>query len=336
MNHTLLRLVAVVGCMVSLFTCLGCGAKSDKKSESASTPGNPKVVLQLNWYPEAEHGGFYAALVHGIYAKHGLDVEIRAGGRSIVVAPELTLGRAQFGVANADDVLMARSEEAPLVALMAPMQNGPRCIMVRQDSGIESLAQLKNIKLQIDSGRPYIPFLKKKGLLDASVQIVPYYGTVAELVAGPGVAQQAYNFSEPFLAEEKGVAVRNLMLSEVGYNPYASCLVCTEKQLQEQGSIVEKMVQASVEGWQKYMESPAETNAYILKQNNQGMTAEALKYGSEKLKDLCLPNSLDSAKMGQMDEGRWQELRDILVDLNLIKGDKVDAKKCFELKYLKR
>ncbi len=158
----------------------------------------------------------------------------------------------------------------------------------------------------------------------------------AELVAGPGVAQQAYNFSEPFLAEEKGVAVRNLMLSEVGYNPYASCLVCTEKQLQEQGSIVEKMVQASVEGWQKYMESPAETNAYILKQNNQGMTAEALKYGSEKLKDLCLPNGLDSAKMGQMDEGRWQELRDILVDLNLIKGDKVDAKKCFELKYLKR
>ncbi len=46
------------------------------------------------------------------------------------------------------------------------------------------------------------PFLKSRGLLDSSVQTVPYMGTVTELVAGPGVAQQAYNFSEPLLAEQ--------------------------------------------------------------------------------------------------------------------------------------
>ncbi len=105
-----------------------------------------------------------------------------------MVAPELTLGRVQFGIGNADDVLMSRSEDAKIVALMAPLQNGPRCIMVREDSGIlVSFQDLKNVKLQIDSGRPYVPFLKGKGVLDSSVQVVPYFGSVAELVAGPGV-----------------------------------------------------------------------------------------------------------------------------------------------------
>ena len=39
-----------------------------------------KVSLQLNWFPEAEHGGYYAALIHGAYQEEGLDVEIIGGG----------------------------------------------------------------------------------------------------------------------------------------------------------------------------------------------------------------------------------------------------------------
>ncbi len=318
------------------FAIVGGCSRSSQPSQAGGTGSNKptKLVLQLNWYPEAEHGGFYAALVHGFYEKQGLDVEIKAGGRSVVVAPEVTLQRAAFGVANADDVLMARSEDSALVALMAPMQNGPRCIMVREDSGIQSLGELKNIKLQIDSGRPYIPFLKSKGLLDSSVTTVPYYGTVAELVAGPGVAQQAYSFSEPLMAEQQGVKVRNFMLSEAGYNPYASCLVTSQKYLEENPELVRKMVVASVQGWEKYLSDPAETNAYILKQNNQGMTAEALKYGADKLKELCMPSGMKPNELGTMSSERWKTLRDQLTSLKLIRGEKVKAEEAFTLRFL--
>ena len=41
------------------------------------------MTLQLNWFPEAEHGGYYAALVRGYYRDAGLDVKILPGGPNI-------------------------------------------------------------------------------------------------------------------------------------------------------------------------------------------------------------------------------------------------------------
>ncbi len=51
----------------------------------SGSKGLTKIKLLLNWYPEAEHGGFYAAKADGIYEKYGLDVEIVPGGKSTVV-----------------------------------------------------------------------------------------------------------------------------------------------------------------------------------------------------------------------------------------------------------
>lgn len=309
---------------------VGCSApRRDPAPAADGAAGRDKVKLLLDWYPEAEHGGFYAALVHGIFEKHGLDVEIVPGGRTSAVTPELVLGRAQFGVGNADGVLLGRSEESPLVALMAPLQVGPRCIMVRKDSGIESFEGLKNMKLEAQAGQPDIEFLKRGGFLDSSVQVVPYFGSVAQLVAGPGTAQQGYSFSEPFLAAEEGVPVNVLMLSELGWNPYGCCLLSTDAYVAAHGDIARRMVVASIEGWQRYLRDPAETNAYILSQNQQGMTREALDYGAEALKPLCLPEGMLESDLGQMSVDRWVSLYEQLVALELIDPAKVKPEDCF-------
>src|SRR6202789_3553408 len=39
-----------------------------------------KVTFGTNWLAEAEHGGYYEAVVDGTYAKYGLDVTILPGG----------------------------------------------------------------------------------------------------------------------------------------------------------------------------------------------------------------------------------------------------------------
>jgi NitT/TauT family transport system substrate-binding protein len=321
------RFVVCLGLLSALSFSFGCGAKpkaaESPKQANSTAPTRDKVKLLLNWYPEAEHGGFYAALVHGLYEKHGLDVQVLPGGRTSAVTPELVLGRVQFGVGNADDIFLGRNEESPLVALMAPLQINPRCIMVRKDSGITSLAELKNIKLEADVGRPDIAFLQSKGLLHESVQVVPYYGSVAQLVAGPGTAQQAYSFSEPFLAKQEGVEVNNLMLADLGYNPYACVLMSTDKYVAENKDIARRMVAACVEGWQQYLRDPAKTNEYILKQNQQGMTKEALDYGAVAMKELCLPAGMSESDLGIMTAERWSTLFQQMVDLKLIDPAKI-------------
>jgi NitT/TauT family transport system substrate-binding protein len=319
--------------VLALFLVLGCDA--GKTTKVATTPkvnesgqSLTKVALVLNWYPEAEHGGFYAAKVHGIFEKYGLDVDIQPGGKTTIVPQTLTLGRAQFGVINADDVLISRNQEAPIVALMAPIQQGPRCIMVRADSGIQSFEALKNVTLQIDSGRPYVAFLKSKGLLDDSIKLAPYFGSVAQLVAGPGYAAQGYSFSEPFMAKQQGVEVHQLMMSQIGYNPYASLLVSTESYAKDQNEICKKMVLACIEGWQKYLSDPKQTNEVILAANKQGLTKEALEYGVEALKPLCYEGE-DTSRIGQMSLQRWTQLADTLVDLKLIDRSKLNIQASF-------
>jgi NitT/TauT family transport system substrate-binding protein len=306
----------------------------EAKQAKGKAKGKDKVSLLLNWYPEAEHGGFYAAQVHGIYEKYGLDVEIRPGGKTTVVAQELTLGRVQFGVGNADDVLIARNQDVPMVALMAPIQNGPRCIMVRKDSGITGFDGLKNLKLQIDESRPYVPFLKSKGYLGEGVEVMKYFGSVALFVAEKGVATQGYSFSEPFMARQQGVEVTELMMSEIGYNPYASLLVTTEGQIAKQEDVCKRMVQASIEGWKKYLESPAESNKVILSKNKQGLEKNALDFGVEALKPLCIPSGSTDSVIGSMSAERWNALAETLSSLKIVDAGKASVDKAFTLRFL--
>lgn len=317
--------------LLATFSALGC---TSKHSDVAQSPGLVPVKLMLNWFPEAEHGGFYAAKVHGIFEKYGLEVEILPGGPKAPVAQELVTGRVEFAIGNADDVLLFRQQEAPVVAVMAPMQNTPRCILVRQDSDINNFSDLKGHLLQANKGRAFLDFLQAQGLLDG-VQVVPYNGNVSQLVSDRSTAIQAYSFSEPLMASQQGVATRSMMLSDIGFNPYASCLIVTESLIDANPELVSKMVQASCEGWRRYLADPSQTNEYILSQNQFGMTAEALQFGAEQLGKLCRPEGLSENEIGAMSAERWETLVNQLTKLKLIDSAHVSSERVFNLKFLK-
>lgn len=322
---------------IGILGLASCSKQSQLPPETtnSSAEETQRVTLMLNWYPEAEHGGFYAAQVHGIFKRYGLDVEIRPGGPNAPVAQELVTGRVQFAIGNADDVLLFRNEDVPVVSLMAPIQNTPRCVLVREDSGVTELSGLKGMVLQANVGRPFLSFMEAQGLLEG-VQIVPFSGSVAKLVSDPKTAIQAYSFSEPFMAEEQGVKVRTLMLSDVGFNPYASCLISTEEYIAANSDLVARMVIACREGWQKYFESPEQTNAVILAKNSQGMTAPALAFGVTDLKPLCLPEGLSADGMGQMTRERWSQLIDQFIKLKLVDANKVNVDQVFTTRFIDR
>ena len=55
-----------------------------------------KVTFATNWVAQAEHGGFYQALVDGTYKKYGLDVTILPGGPNANHRLSLIAGRIEF------------------------------------------------------------------------------------------------------------------------------------------------------------------------------------------------------------------------------------------------
>src|SRR5687768_122042 len=82
----------------------GCGRPSSEPTSAAphgsTTKAEPltPVSLMLNWYRAAEHGGYYAALVHGYFAETGLDVTIIPGRLIATVVQHAARGEVDFGV----------------------------------------------------------------------------------------------------------------------------------------------------------------------------------------------------------------------------------------------
>src|SRR5881397_3549501 len=82
-------------------------------------------AIALNWVPEPEFGGIYEAQRGGAFAKHDLDVTIQPGGAGAPTWQLVASGKVPFAVASADEVVIARSRGADVVAVFAIYQTCP-------------------------------------------------------------------------------------------------------------------------------------------------------------------------------------------------------------------
>lgn len=325
------HLVLIVLCLIPILQagCSGTAKPSESNSSSLT-----KVKLQLNWVPEAEHGGFYAADVHGYYKEAGLDVEIVPGGVAAPVLQQVVLNRVEFGVANADVAMMGRNDDARIKIVMAPIQNSPRCIMVRPEVNAKSLQDLKNITLSATPGRPFLLYMKKKLPLPGVKNV--RHQSMQGFFVNKNYAQQGYSFSEPFLAEKQNIKPSVLMVSDLGYNPYTSCVVTSDSLIQKNPALVRKFVQASIKGWEHYYRDPEPTNKKI-SSINPDQDEKSLQFAISDLRKLSSWNENEkktNTPVGQMTAQRLQLLAKQLQEVGLLKDGNKISRESFSLEFL--
>jgi NitT/TauT family transport system substrate-binding protein len=285
------------------------------------------VQLALDWYPEPEHGGFFAAEVAGDYAD--LDLEIVAGRPDAPVIPQVAAGRSTFGIADAATVLAARAQQVPVVAIFAALQMNPRCILVHAD-GPRSLAELRGLTLAMSVREPYSQFLQRTlGLPD--VAVVPYSGSVAPFLADRTLAQQAYVFSEPLVVERHGVATRCLMVAELGFNPYAGLVVTSEATIAERPELVRRFVAATTRGWERYLHDPTPASARIHALNPE-MDEATLARAAAAVAPLVAVEG--GGRPGAMTPARWQALAAQLAEIGVIPDGSVDPSRAYTTAFL--
>src|SRR5215813_5444612 len=283
------------------------------------------VTFGTDWKAEAEHGGYYQAIATGIYRQHGLDVTLRQGGPQVNHAQLLAAGRLDFNLApNSFIPLNFVRENIPMAAVAAIFQKDPSVLIAHPGQGNDSLTALKGKPIMIgaDTRITSWMFLKSKyGYTDD--QIRPYTFSVAPFLADPKAIQQGYLSSEPFTIESQGVKPVVLLLADAGYSSYGSLIETSDKLVQEKPDLVQRFVDASIEGWYSYLYGdPAPGNA-LIKHDNPEMSDALLAYGIAKIKEYGIVDSgaAKSSGIGVMTEARWQDFFNAMAEAGVYPKD---------------
>jgi len=297
------------------------------------------VTFGTDWKAEAEHGGYYQAIATGIYRGHGLDVALRQGGPQVNHAQLLAAGRLDFNLApNSFGPLNFASQNIPIVAVAAIFQKDPSVLIAHPGQGNDSLAALKGKPVMIGSDTRVTSwaFLKSKfGYTDD--QIRPYAFSVAPFLAQPKAIQQGYLSSEPFTIEAQGVKPVVLLLADAGYASYGSLIQTSDKLAHDRPDLVQRFVDASIEGWYSYLYGdPAPANA-LIKRDNPEMTDALLAYGIAKIKEYGIVDSGDAKThgIGAMTDARWRNFFDTMSKAGVYPKD-LDFRKAYTLQFVNK
>jgi len=335
------RPVSIFSAMFMMVALLlsGCGGKTEAPAtEKQATEGQPAgenkptaITQVVNWFPQPEHGGQYAALSKGFYKEKGIEMTIMPGGPQVSTTQIVASGKAQFGMVQADELLLARENGIPLVALATVFQTNPQGVMVHKGQNINSLADLNGHKMFVQSGATYWEYLKKKYSY-SDVKEMVYTGSLTGFVSDPASAIQCFVSSEPFDMKKQNVDVDVKLIADDGYNPYSNVLVTTEQYLKENPDTVKAFLEASVKGWEYYKDNYKEINPVIQAQNKD-TPLEKMEFTDSIVLPMMFGGDAETHGFGYMSKERWQTLAQQLTELGILKS-MPDVSQVFTVDYL--
>jgi NitT/TauT family transport system substrate-binding protein len=294
------------------------------------------ISFGLDWVAEAEYGGYYQALASGLYQKHGLKVTIRQGGPQVNQMQLMMAGRLDFNLGGGRAIEFVQ-QNLPFVAIAAIFQKDPSVLIAHPGQGNDSFEALKGkpILIGADTRASWWRFLAGRfGYSDA--QIRPYTFNLQPFLADKSMVQQGYLGSEPFAIEQQAhFKPVVLLLADAGYASYANIVTTSAKLVNEKPDVVQRFIDASIEGWYSYLYGdPAPANA-LIKHDNPEMPDALLTYGREVMKTRGIVDSGDALKLGigAMTDARWAEFYRSMADVGVYPNG-LDVTKAYTLQFV--
>lgn len=317
--------------------------KSDAIAET-STVGNPldladvcasPVVVQTDWYPQAEHGGVYELLGddYTVDAQNGsttgslvfqgtdtgVDLEIRAGGPFIEspVVTELFLDDAiTFGFVGSD-VALSRYGEAPTLAVFNALVINPQIILwnASKHPAVSTIAEIaKEVSaVSVFGDRPYMRYLVSQGVVASDKVDTNYKGSL--MLATDDIAHQGFATSEPFRyanLESGAIDTAYQLVHDAGWTSYPQNLAINKLRLEALRPCLAKLVPMMQQAQIDFVTSPDRTVATILDVVTQldttwSQSAELANYAVATMKQLGIVGNGDTPTFGDFESPRLDD-----------------------------
>lgn len=354
MNRTSIRFAA--GATLAMSAIVGfavpAGASTPATDAGAAASGGAlagtcpdTVVIQTDWWPEAEHGALYeligegytidkdAKKVSGPLVSHGaptgVNVEVRAGGSAIpgsvademVARPEIMLG--YFNIEG-----IATNQAIQLLSVVAPLEKNPQ--MTMWDPA--TYPDVKEIKDLQKHDVPVLVFGKgivakwmvAHGILKDGQFDTSFDGSPDRFVAEGKVAMQGFATAEPYKFEHdlpawnKPVAYQTWY--DAGWKTYSQTLAIIADDKDKLAPCLSLLVPIIQQAQVDYILAPDRANAIIGEavaayDNFWTQSPELMNFSVQQQLALgIVGNGDDDATLGNMQESRIQLVLDQLAE----------------------
>ncbi len=292
-------------------------------AHAASLPGLQTITVQLRSPHQFEFAGYYAARERGYYAEEGLDVVLRELDPGEESVKQVLQGTAEYGVADAG-LLLHRAKGAPVVVLAQIFQHSPLVFISKKESGIISPYGMagKRVVMHVED-TAYAPL--RAVLLDAlgdlsGITTVPNQYDCNDLIIGKVDVMSANLTAEPCaLDAQAGSAVNVIDPRNYGVDFYGDNLFTTESEIENHPDRVEKMIRATLRGWQYALQHQEEVIDLILSKYSPKLIRKQLEFEARATELLVLP---EVGELGRIDPARFRQSAEVYARLGLIKESK--------------
>ena len=270
MRRALLPLLAALVLIPGCALLAGCGEKEDVLEPR----GSKRVELMLDWFPNADHAGIYAAQAGGHFEQAGLDVTIRQPPDPAAPIKQVAAGRVDLVVSYEPEVLRARDQGLPVVSVGAIVQKPLTSIISLPEAKIRGPADLEG-KTVGTAGIDYQSAYLRTILLEAGVRP----GTVEERNVGltltpalltgrvDAVLGAFWNYEGTEL-RLRGKRPRIIRMEEAGVPTYNELvLVANERSLEQGAEKIRAFIGALSRGTRDLREDPDRAIEGLLEAN---------------------------------------------------------------------
>ena len=270
-----------------------------------------RIILQTDWYAQAEHGGYYQALVKGYYRDAGLDVTIAQSGPEVPIDLKLATDVVQFCIGRGDDIICQIARDIPVVIVAAQMQHDVQAVLLHRESPVSTFRDLQGKSVMTLPGATWVTYVEST--LHIKFNIIPLNFGMAQFMADPNFIQQCFLTNEPHYAEQHGAPAKVLLFSDAGYDFYR-VLSGNADWVHAHPEATRAFVQASQHGWEDYMSGDRAAADALILQGNPQMKPEFIEYAVAAMRRYHLVEG-DPAKgeaIGVLSRRRLQQQIDIL------------------------
>jgi NitT/TauT family transport system substrate-binding protein len=290
------------------------------------------VSLQLQWFVQAQFGGYYAAKDKGFYQDQCLDITILEGGVDIVPQTVLAQGGADFAISWVPKALASREQGALITNVAQVFQRSGTLQVSFADKNITTAADFKGKKIgNWGFGNEYEVFaaVTKAGLDPAAdVELEQQQFDMQALLNGEIDAAEAMTYNEyAQVLEAKNPDTGELYKPEdfnvVNYNDegvamYQDAIWASQERLADPAyqDMTQKFVTASLQGW-IYCRDNAQECADIITANGSKLGASHQLWMMNEVNKLIWPSP---AGVGIIDPALWDQTVNVAMNTKNLEG----------------